>query len=239
MCRPELPWRWRAPVQPWPAPGWWLAFPPPPPHRASDRRKMDRPTQTLHRPRAVPTTPIATRFLPRVWPLRRPPATCTASRWTSNRRWTTNWDSVQASWCDCCTSTTTDGYVFAHFMRLERENLLTLTTTQALCIRMDRSQQGVCPRTCLSARPVKPRARPPGVGPGPRGPPPMGPPQGRPMSPAGGRMPMSPSAGGQPSRFYPPDRRPMSPSGRAAGPPPVGQPMPPVQFPSVPRSMSP
>lgn len=126
-----------------------------------------------------------------------------------------------------------------HFMRLQRENLLTLTITQALCIRMDRSQQGVCPRTCLSARPVKPRARPPGAGPGPRGPPPMGPPQGRPMSPAGGRMPMSPSAGGQPSRFYPPETRPMSPSGRAAGPPPVGQPMPPVQFPSVPRSMSP
>ncbi|KAI5789707.1 hypothetical protein DFH27DRAFT_614326 [Peziza echinospora] len=30
----------------------------------------------------------------------------------------------------------------------------------ALCIRMDRSQQGVCPRTCLSARPVKPRPNP-------------------------------------------------------------------------------
>ncbi|KAG0643857.1 hypothetical protein HOY80DRAFT_943985 [Tuber brumale] len=27
----------------------------------------------------------------------------------------------------------------------------------ALCIRLDRSQQGVCPRTCLSQRPVKPR----------------------------------------------------------------------------------
>ncbi|KAF8421470.1 hypothetical protein EV426DRAFT_575799 [Tirmania nivea] len=30
----------------------------------------------------------------------------------------------------------------------------------ALCVRMDRSAQGVCPRTCLSARPVKPRPNP-------------------------------------------------------------------------------
>ena len=30
----------------------------------------------------------------------------------------------------------------------------------ALCIRLDRSQQGVCPRTCLSQRPVKPRQGP-------------------------------------------------------------------------------
>ncbi|KAI5802578.1 hypothetical protein FPQ18DRAFT_300704 [Pyronema domesticum] len=37
----------------------------------------------------------------------------------------------------------------------------------ALCVRLDRSQQGVCPRTCLSQRPVKPR--PP---PGPNGAPP-------------------------------------------------------------------
>ncbi|KAK0721591.1 hypothetical protein B0T26DRAFT_673397 [Lasiosphaeria miniovina] len=37
----------------------------------------------------------------------------------------------------------------------------------ALCIRLDRSQQGVVPRTCLSTRPVKPR---PGPG-APRGPP--------------------------------------------------------------------
>ncbi|KAI5797675.1 hypothetical protein EDC01DRAFT_33586 [Geopyxis carbonaria] len=35
----------------------------------------------------------------------------------------------------------------------------------ALCVRLDRSQQGVCPRTCLSQRPVKPR---------PHGPPPPG-----------------------------------------------------------------
>lgn len=62
----------------------------------------------------------------------------------------------------------------------------------ALCSRMDRSQQGVCPRTCLSQRPVKPRPRngPPGPpGPGQRGPPPRpGPPgqQSRPQTPNGG-----------------------------------------------------
>ncbi|QIW94900.1 hypothetical protein AMS68_000418 [Peltaster fructicola] len=32
----------------------------------------------------------------------------------------------------------------------------------ALCVRMDRSQQGVAPRTCLSKTPVKPRNGPPG-----------------------------------------------------------------------------
>lgn len=37
---------------------------------------------------------------------------------------------------------------------------------QALCIRMDRSQQGVAPRTCLSKLPVKPRPQgPPGASP--------------------------------------------------------------------------
>ncbi|CZT10206.1 hypothetical protein WAI453_009332 [Rhynchosporium graminicola] len=56
----------------------------------------------------------------------------------------------------------------------------------ALCIRLDRSKQGVVPRTCLSTRPVKPRP----MQNGPRGPPPpgmRGPPQQqqqqRPMSP--------------------------------------------------------
>ena len=65
---------------------------------------------------------------------------------------------------------------------------------QALCIRLDRSQQGVAPRTCLSARPVKPRPPPGARGPGPRGPPPgmMGPGQQRPASPAGGRGSPSP-----------------------------------------------
>ncbi|KAI9776741.1 MAG: hypothetical protein M1839_009385 [Geoglossum umbratile] len=34
----------------------------------------------------------------------------------------------------------------------------------ALCIRLDRSQQGVCPRTCLSKQPVKPRPNSPRTG---------------------------------------------------------------------------
>lgn len=59
----------------------------------------------------------------------------------------------------------------------------------ALCIRLDRSQQGVVPRTCLSARPVK--SRPPQGGPGSRGPPVRpnygpGRPGNGPMSPNGG-----------------------------------------------------
>ncbi|KAH2841687.1 hypothetical protein KXV85_001225, partial [Aspergillus fumigatus] len=89
----------------------------------------------------------------------------------------------------------------------------------ALCVRLDRSQQGVVPRSCLSARPVKPRARPPpgaGPGPGPRGPPrppmmgpngPWAPPPG-PPGPAGPVGPMGPP----PPGFYPHDPRPRSPS---------------------------
>ncbi|KAF2772544.1 hypothetical protein EJ03DRAFT_341561 [Teratosphaeria nubilosa] len=52
----------------------------------------------------------------------------------------------------------------------------------ALCIRMDRTQQGVAPRTCLSKLPVKPR---------PQGPPPPGAHNVRPMTPTGppGMMP--------------------------------------------------
>ncbi|KAA8651749.1 hypothetical protein EYZ11_000005 [Aspergillus tanneri] len=109
----------------------------------------------------------------------------------------------------------------------------------ALCVRLDRSQQGVAPRSCLSSRPVKPRARPPpGAvhGPGPRGPPMMGP---------NGPIP----AGPQPTRFYPQEGRsrspapshPMSPAhpGYAGPPRPYQQrPMSPAQFP-VPRSFSP
>lgn len=100
----------------------------------------------------------------------------------------------------------------------------------ALCVRLDRSQQGVVPRSCLSARPVKPRARPPpGAGPGPVGP--MGPP---------------------PPGFYPHDPRPRSPSAPRpmspaqhphGGPPPPRpypqHPMSPAQFPPTPRSFSP
>lgn len=109
--------------------------------------------------------------------------------------------------------------------------------TKALCIRMDRSQQGVAPRTCLSARPVKPRSRPSGSGPALRGPPPMTGPNGRPMSPAAG-----PGRPAQSPRFYPQGGRSMSPAGpahaRPPRPPPQGRPMSPAQFP-VSRSMSP
>jgi hypothetical protein len=86
----------------------------------------------------------------------------------------------------------------------------------ALCIRLDRSQQGVVPRTCLSTRPVKPRPQQNG----PRGSPPQGPPmspgmnqQGRPMSPAG--RPMTPN--GQQGRPMTPtgqQGRPMAPNGQ-------------------------
>ncbi|KUJ16937.1 uncharacterized protein LY89DRAFT_707346 [Mollisia scopiformis] len=79
----------------------------------------------------------------------------------------------------------------------------------AMCIRLDRSQQGVCPRTCLSARPVKPR---PQNAPGARGPAP-GPrnpgPQGRPMPPNGQGRPMTPNSQAP---------RPMTPNGQAPRP---------------------
>lgn len=58
----------------------------------------------------------------------------------------------------------------------------------ALCIKLDRSRQGVCPRTCLSTRPVKPR------------------------NAQGGQSPNFPFAG--PARDQSP-RRPMTPKGGA------------------------
>lgn len=100
----------------------------------------------------------------------------------------------------------------------------------ALCVRLDRSQQGVAPRSCLSAHPVKPRPRPPPGGPpGPRGPPVMG--------PNGRAMPS------QSPRFYPKDGRPGSParpmsparSMSPAHPPPAGPP-PPLPYPQRPMS---
>ncbi|CAM1511306.1 Fc.00g088190.m01.CDS01 [Cosmosporella sp. VM-42] len=126
----------------------------------------------------------------------------------------------------------------------------------ALVIRLDRSQQGVVPRTCLSTRPVKPRPAQGGPRPGPpvkpagppRGPgphPPQGQrpmtPQGRPMTPQGRPMtpqgrPMTPNGG----RSQSPMGRPMSPAGprsQSPGPrpgPPGGRPMSPG-----PRSQSP
>ncbi|KAI0404646.1 hypothetical protein F4802DRAFT_225950 [Xylaria palmicola] len=124
----------------------------------------------------------------------------------------------------------------------------------ALCIRLDRSKQGVVPRTCLSTRPVKPRPAggPPGprnggppVNPsGPRGPPrgpgpnyaphyPPGPPQSRPespMRPMNGR-PQSPA---QMRPYSPAGGRPMSPhTGRPASPA-GGRPMSPGPRPQSP-----
>ncbi|KHN95710.1 SH3 domain protein [Metarhizium album ARSEF 1941] len=85
----------------------------------------------------------------------------------------------------------------------------------ALVIRLDRSQQGVVPRTCLSTRPVKPRSPQgqqrlgPPINPSgqhPRGPnQPQGPGQ-RPMTPHG--RPMTPQA-----RPMTPQARPMTPQG--------------------------
>ncbi|EEP82359.1 predicted protein [Uncinocarpus reesii 1704] len=113
----------------------------------------------------------------------------------------------------------------------------------ALCIRLDRSQQGVAPRSCLSARPVKPRQRSP-PGSGPRGPPPIGGVNGRPMSPAGGRnspVPGPPPSGPPPQgppRFAPQQNsRPASPSSGYR--PYIAPGGPPVRFPDVPRSLSP
>ncbi|KAK2772784.1 hypothetical protein FQN53_004454 [Emmonsiellopsis sp. PD_33] len=106
----------------------------------------------------------------------------------------------------------------------------------ALCVRLDRSQQGVVPRTCLSARPVKPRPRGP---PGPHGPPgprgPMGP-DGRSMS-MSSQMSQGPNG---PPRFQPPPNgRPASPNAGYRPYPSPGRPMSPAQFPQVPRSLSP
>lgn len=78
----------------------------------------------------------------------------------------------------------------------------------ALVIRLDRSQQGVVPRTCLSTRPVKPRPRPNnGPGPAPRGPAPINP-TGRPMTPQGYSRPQSPAA--RPGTAH--SNRPVSPA---------------------------
>ncbi|PPJ59441.1 hypothetical protein CBER1_02434 [Cercospora berteroae] len=88
----------------------------------------------------------------------------------------------------------------------------------ALCITMDRSKQGVAPRTCLSKLPVKPRPQGPpppgGWRPGtPNGqqrgpPPPHGPPRG-PMGPPGAMQPrpLTPSSARSAS---PTEQRPMT-----------------------------
>ncbi|KAL1650978.1 hypothetical protein SLS61_005747 [Didymella pomorum] len=97
----------------------------------------------------------------------------------------------------------------------------------ALCISMDRTQQGVVPRTCLSKHPVKPRTGPPRQGPPPphmRGPPirsPMGPggiPQPRPMTPTDGRSSPHPPALSPASGRMSPGPRSMSPGPRQMPP---------------------
>ncbi|KAI6783442.1 SH3 domain [Emericellopsis cladophorae] len=83
----------------------------------------------------------------------------------------------------------------------------------ALCIKLDRSRQGVVPRTCLSTRPVKPR---PPQG-GARGPPVN--PNGRPASPAHSMNGPGPSA--SPAGFRsqsPAGGRSQSPAGRPRAP---------------------
>ncbi|KAL7627337.1 hypothetical protein AAE478_001529 [Parahypoxylon ruwenzoriense] len=128
----------------------------------------------------------------------------------------------------------------------------------SLCIRLDRSRQGVVPRTCLSTRPVKPRPAggPPGArhgppvnpsGPrGPRGPGPNYPPGQRPMTPQGGpgynrpESPMRPmTAGGRPQSpairpYSPATRSPMGPHGGRPASPASARPMSPG-----PRAQSP
>ncbi|KAK5657824.1 hypothetical protein OQA88_2897 [Cercophora sp. LCS_1] len=81
----------------------------------------------------------------------------------------------------------------------------------ALCIRLDRSQQGVVPRTCLSTRPVKPRS-PPG---GHRGGPPINPNRAYGGPPVSMRGPPHNGNGGRPMSPY---GRPHSPGGRMSPP---------------------
>ncbi|KAI0012986.1 hypothetical protein F4779DRAFT_510840 [Xylariaceae sp. FL0662B] len=102
----------------------------------------------------------------------------------------------------------------------------------SLVIRLDRSQQGVVPRTCLSTRPVKPRSAggPGRSGPpinpsgprGPRGPGPNYPPGQRPMTPQGGPQYPRPES---PMRPMGPGGRPMSPYGNRPASPAGGRPM--------------
>lgn len=100
----------------------------------------------------------------------------------------------------------------------------------ALCIRLDRSKQGVVPRTCLSTRPVKPR-------------PPQGAPRpGPPVNPQGG-FPRGPPGPPGPGRPMTPQGRPMTPQGRPMTPqgqrPPQGMGMGPRNGPPGPGPMSP
>ncbi|KAK5086740.1 hypothetical protein LTS08_007153 [Lithohypha guttulata] len=112
-----------------------------------------------------------------------------------------------------------------------------------LAQKLDRSQQGAVPRTCLAAKPSKPRPAP-GQGPRPMGPPgpngrPMSPamrgPPSRSMSPAGMGRSMSPGPRGRP-----PMDRSMSPGPRKMGPSPNGmRSMSPGAYNQPPRPLSP
>ncbi|KAI0469580.1 hypothetical protein F4859DRAFT_516074 [Xylaria cf. heliscus] len=117
----------------------------------------------------------------------------------------------------------------------------------ALCIRLDRSKQGVVPRTCLSTRPVKPR--PAGGPPGSRngGPPvnpngPRGPPRGPgPNSPA--NFPPGHPLGRPESPMRPMNGRPQSPAQMRPYSPAGARPQSPAQMrpysPAGPRPQSP
>ncbi|KAI1420784.1 hypothetical protein F5Y12DRAFT_719152 [Xylaria sp. FL1777] len=118
----------------------------------------------------------------------------------------------------------------------------------ALCIRLDRSQQGVVPRTCLSTRPVKPR--PAGGPPGPRnGGPPVNPsgPRGPPRGPGPNYAPNYPSGpppqGRPESPMRPMNGRPQSPAQMRPYSPAGGRPQSPAQMrpysPAGGRPMSP
>jgi hypothetical protein len=84
--------------------------------------------------------------------------------------------------------------------------------SKALCVRLDQSQQGVAPRTCLSTRPVKPRP----AGPAGNGPPlPAMRGSGRSLGPPvnyQGSRPGSTTSARSSSAQYNPNARPMSPA---------------------------
>jgi hypothetical protein len=144
----------------------------------------------------------------------------TAYSSTLSLPWKMNLSFVLVAWLGCCTNMTMAGYVlfFPCLFIYIFMQMLTLPP-QALCVRMDRSQQGVAPRSCLSARPVKPRAGPlpPGASsPGMRAFPPSQQPP-RPFSAGSGR----PASGalGPKKRFSPPQQqRSMSPGPYGGGP---------------------
>ncbi|KAJ8071650.1 hypothetical protein OCU04_001971 [Sclerotinia nivalis] len=83
----------------------------------------------------------------------------------------------------------------------------------ALCIRLDRSKQGVVPRTCLSTRPVKPRPQQAG-------------PQGSPAMRGQQGPPRMPNKDGAPYPSSPMSNRTMTPNGPSPNGPPRPMPSP-------------